>query len=125
LALSKTAILAIGPRKRGFDVWAKCNVAGRNRVARVSACVARTYVAEGRGKVVRVLTKNGGVGGKPQRALRTAGFRLEAGDRRGQPQDYSLQPENGRWPGLVDVRWSVCEADGLAPEGMVRHRGAN
>ena len=63
MALSKTPISAEGPRRSGFDVWPEWNKTGRNRAICVSACAERSYVSNRAAKVVRVLTKNGGVGG--------------------------------------------------------------
>ena len=63
MALSKTAISAEWPRRRGFEVWAEWNMTGRNRAVCVRSCVAKTYVSDRAAEVVRTLTKWGYVGG--------------------------------------------------------------
>jgi len=71
LALSKTAISATESRKTGFDVWLGWNMSGQNRAIPVRSCGKRTYGSREAEKVVRVLTKNRGVGVEPQRTPRT------------------------------------------------------
>ena len=91
MALSKTAILAEGPRKTGSEVWPERNMSGRKRAICVRACEQKTYGSREAAKVVRVLTNKPGVGGDPAFIARLES-RLHRTLRKGPPGPRPKRP---------------------------------